>query len=436
MRLLRRARAVAIFALLGAACVCCDAAAAPRNSSSSNADRAALVDASARDAVGAVQRAGSSPADHAPTEAARNGVFNLCQSFLKADGAVSTADSAQLRAYDARPPALKMVSPPRDAGVSSAAARELLAATEDERELLSDQRPLLGCFPGLLGVISPVAPLGSSASPLDSLAGTAASALLGRGIDYHGGAVMAAQGPTPVHLIWYGDWSNGAAPAATLLPFLVEHAYTASPNFMAINELYYSGAGASRVYVNGSLALAAQLTFRDYPYGRTLSDEDVQSLVGDAMMRGLGVDASALYVVLTGADIALSSGLCSQYCGWHTTATLMNATIRFGVVGDSGRCPSSCATVTYATAPNGDVTADAMASILMHEVVEMLTDPDLDAWYDIQGLENADKCSWRYGALRTRLDGAVSNLQVGGRDFLIQQNWVPSAGGYCSMAAP
>ena len=40
-----------------------------------------------------------------------------------------------------------------------------------------------------------------------------------------------------------------------------------------------------------------------------------------------------------------------------------------------------------------DPAADAMASVLAHELEESTSDPDLNAWYDSKRNENADKCA-------------------------------------------
>jgi hypothetical protein len=42
-----------------------------------------------------------------------------------------------------------------------------------------------------------------------------------------------------------------------------------------------------------------------------------------------------------------------------------------------------------------------MASIIAHELEEAATDPDLNAWYDRRGMENADKCAWTFGSTST-----------------------------------
>ena len=63
-----------------------------------------------------------------------------------------------------------------------------------------------------------------------------------------------------------------------------------------------------------------------------------------------------------------------------------------------------------------------MASIVAHELVEAATDPDLNAWYDSRGYENADKCAWNYGQASKIANGSFANLTLGGRQYLIQQN--------------
>jgi hypothetical protein len=100
-------------------------------------------------------------------------------------------------------------------------------------------------------------------------------------------------------------------------------------------------------------------------------------------------------------------------------------------VGNPDRCPSACSNGT--PPPNGNVGADGMASIISHELEEAVTDPDLNAWYDNRGAENADKCAWTFGTTYTS-GGGTANVRLGSRDFLIQRNWVNASGGYCSMS--
>jgi hypothetical protein len=139
-----------------------------------------------------------------------------------------------------------------------------------------------------------------------------------------------------------------------------------------------------------------------------------------------------VYFVLTSAEVTASSGFCTQYCGWHTRFTLNGRVIKYSFVGNPDRCPSACSMQT--TSPNGNAGADGMASIIAHELEESVTDPELNAWYDRRGYENADKCAWTFGSTSTAPNGSLYNMSMGGRNWLIQQNWVNAAGGYCAKA--
>ena len=135
--------------------------------------------------------------------------------------------------------------------------------------------------------------------------------------------------------------------------------------------------------------------------------------------------------MLTSADVNETSGFCTAYCGWHTYGTIAGSNIKYAFVGDAGRCPYACS--WQSTSPNGNVGADAMASIIAHELSESVTDPNLNAWYDSRGAENADKCAWTWGKTSTASNGSLYNLVVNGYQYLIQQNWVNAGGGYCAM---
>ena len=75
-----------------------------------------------------------------------------------------------------------------------------------------------------------------------------------------------------------------------------------------------------------------------------------------------------------------------------------------------------------------------MASIIAHELEEAHTDPDLNAWYDNRGYENADKCAWTFGTTSTASNGSKYNMTLGTRQYLIQQNWVNAGSGSCAKS--
>src|SRR5207237_6355317 len=147
-------------------------------------------------------------------------------------------------------------------------------------------------------------------------------------------------------------------------------------------------------HVSDLVSLAGSTT-DSYSQGIALSDAGVEAVVASAISSGrLPKNTNAVYFVLTSADVNETSGFCTQYCGWHTHGTIGGSDIKYSFVGNPDRCPASCAAQTVS--PNGNAGADGMASIVAHEAQEATTDPDLNAWYDRRGAENADKCDWTW----------------------------------------
>jgi hypothetical protein len=258
-------------------------------------------------------------------------------------------------------------------------------------------------------------------------AGKAARAKAGsNGITYHGGPVIL--GTTHIYYIWYGNW--GSNTANTILTNLAQN-IGGSPYFN-INTTYYNG---SNVHVSNSVSYGGSTNTGTSVYGTSLTDAEVQSIVRDAVVSGaLPYDTNAVYFVLTSADVTASSGFCTQYCGWHTYGTINGFNIKYSFVGNPDRCPSACEAQTKG--PNGNAGADGMASIIAHELEEAVSDPNLNAWYDSRGAENADKCAWTFGTTFTTSNGALANMTMGGRNWLIQRNWVNASGGFCAKSYP
>lgn len=275
-------------------------------------------------------------------------------------------------------------------------------------------------------------PTGKGYGELDDSPGAAARAKTAgartgsNGISYRGGPVMTSPGGTNVYYIWYGNWGTNTAPAILndLATGLSGSAY------FNINTTYYDAANKK---VANAVNLLGSTT--DNSLGTALSDANIQTIVSNAITSGrLPSDSNAVYFVLTSADVNATSGFCTQYCGWHTKGSIAGKTIKYSFVGNPDRCPSACSAQT-SSSPNGNPGADGMASIIAHELEEAVTDPELNAWYDNRGYENADKCAWKFGTTYTS-NGALANMKLGARDYLIQQNWVNAAGGYCALSYP
>ena len=246
------------------------------------------------------------------------------------------------------------------------------------------------------------------------------------GINYHGGPVIL--GTTNVYYIWYGDWSKDAA-AQPILTDLANN-IGGSPYFN-INTSYFNGANQA---ISNSVHFAGSTT-DNYSQTQVLTDATVQSVVQSAITSGrLPKDTNGVYFVLTSPDVHEATGFGFRYCGWHTNGTIAGSDIKYSFVGDPATYwMNTCA--DQSTGPNGGGGGDAMASVVAHELEEAVTDPDLNAWYsDSNGDENADKCAWTFDPTYRAANGALANMKLGTRDYLIQRNWVNASGGYCALS--
>lgn len=246
----------------------------------------------------------------------------------------------------------------------------------------------------------------------------------GAGIDYHCGPLMTSV--TNVYYIWYGDWTDNTAPDI-LTDFA--NSFGGSP-YYNINTTYHDGDGnpvQNAVSYGGS-------TNDSYSRGENLSDTDIRNITLDAINLGtLPRDPDGIYFVLTSADVNTTSGFCNRYCGWHTATFNGGDWIKYSFVGNPDRCPWSC-TPNPEVSPNDNVGADGMANTIAHELEETTSDPQLNAWYDNRGQENADQCVWTFGDEYRTDNGARANMNLGGRDFMIQLNWVNAGNGYCATS--
>jgi hypothetical protein len=256
-------------------------------------------------------------------------------------------------------------------------------------------------------------------------ASTAKAGTTSNGIFYHGGPLIL--GTTNVYVIWYGNWPSTSTTPTIIGDFL--NNLGGSP-YYNINTTYYNG---SNVKVSNSLSFKSSTT-DNYSQGSSFGDQGVFNIVSSAITSGrLPSDTNAVYMVLTSSDVNETSGFLTQYCGWHTHGTVSGQDIKYSFVGDPARNYSACSGQT-ASSPNNNLSADAMVSVIAHEIEEAVTDPDLNAWYDRRGYENADKCAWTWGSTSTASNGSMYNMTLGTRQYLIQQNWVNAGGGACAKS--
>lgn len=256
----------------------------------------------------------------------------------------------------------------------------------------------------------------------------------GNGINYHNGPVLKAN-PVPIYVIWYGNWVNGAKPSdsqltvTTIQTFLSSSALGGS-SYEAINTTY----GDTTGNVSGHLNFT-QAVNDNYSAGTKFGDRSLPGIVSLGMSHGLPNDPNGVYVILTSSDVSETSGFCRTYCGFHTHATINGSDIKYAYIGNVDKCPNGCE--IQATGPNSPAPGvggiDGIANVLTHETEEAITDPDLNAWFDASGNEDADKCNFKFGPTQTAPNGSKFNQTFGGLNWMIQMEWENSRGGGCDQ---
>ena len=147
------------------------------------------------------------------------------------------------------------------------------------------------------------------------------------------------------------------------------------------------------------------------------------------------VDTNGLYFLFTSSNIAVNGfNAAGGFCGYHGYSGKDPAVFKYAFIGDpSVNIGAGCAAQT--TSPHDNAGADAMANVTAHELVEAVSDPMLNAWYDSRNNENGDKCNFVFGTTSPESNASQSNVSIGGTRYLIQENWSPLSSG-CFQSAP
>ena len=261
----------------------------------------------------------------------------------------------------------------------------------------------------------------------------------GTGIYYHGGPVLLAA--TNVVAVYWSNstiYNGGPTPGTTgsgsqdgsLVGYFLRN--LGGSSYFNINSTYTDGAGnhiANVVNYNGYWA-----NNTNAPTGsQSVSDAAMISMLQSGFSSGaLTYDPSTLYAIFTSGTVNLGGGFGTQYCAYHTHGTVTfggaSHTVLYAAMPYDQAYPGVCTEGT--AAPNGDAGADSEVNTLAHEIEETTTDELANAWWDRQGYENADKCAWTWGTTYNNGTG-VANIQIGTKDFLVQQNWINAGSGGC-----
>ncbi|CAF3690689.1 unnamed protein product [Rotaria sp. Silwood1] len=134
-----------------------------------------------------------------------------------------------------------------------------------------------------------------------------------------------------------------------------------------------------------------------YSLGKILSGPNISDLIYRRILSGqLPSDPNGIYLMLSSADVkeSFSSSLsfCKEYCGYHNKFSAGTKTYIYGFIGHPKQCPNLCLPRNRNVSPNGDPGVDAMLNAAVHEIMEAMSNPLMNSWYDAttERCENAD----------------------------------------------
>jgi hypothetical protein len=221
---------------------------------------------------------------------------------------------------------------------------------------------------------------------------------------YHGGPVM--HGTFVEAILWGTSWSDSAFVADKVTGLSAFYSGIGGSDYGDTNTEYSDAAGP----VSSGVTFGGIVT----DLSASVSNGSRTSPILAEVCAAIGTNAvpNGFYPVYVDAPRGHS-----RFCAWHSAGTCPNGTtvqfaFFYNLDGDPGCDPQD------ASGLHSQGMA-ALANVSGHETSEMLTDPRLNAWYDANGQENADKCAWSFGTLLL----SFSNRSA----WKIQGNWSNAA---------
>ena len=231
-----------------------------------------------------------------------------------------------------------------------------------------------------------------------------------------------------VYVIWYGNWDANSCSArrgTSSTPSIINDflGSLGESDWNKINTTYYQQINGRKTFVQPTGEVEG-CTVDSGSQGLSLDGEtgaQVSDVVEQALStKKLKTDPNGVYFVLTASNVNVADFM-TLLCAYHWVYDNAQATIKYAFIGDASTNLASCAPQTT-NSPNGNPAADAMVSVIAHEFVEAVSDPEGLSWFDQVGFENADKCAWTYGKASKTANGSFANMTLGDRQFLVQQN--------------
>jgi hypothetical protein len=222
-------------------------------------------------------------------------------------------------------------------------------------------------------------------------------------LTWHNGPVMHSTSVVPV--FWGSRWNNSSFVGDKVTGLDYVYSHVGGSGYAHTNSEYYDGSGNVNTT---SISKASDRT--DLSATPSGAPSTSQVLAEVARVTNNNPVANAYYPVYSDQPRGNAG-----YCAWHSTGTISGIRVQFGFFfnldGDPGCDPQAPSSLGHSQG------LSALANVTGHELSEVLTDPQLNAWYDQRGAENSDKCAWTFSGFVT----------IGAQSWKIQGNWSNAA---------
>lgn len=211
---------------------------------------------------------------------------------------------------------------------------------------------------------------------------------------YHsGGRVIGGTQAAVVLIFWGPSFANVASPdyqyAQTLIAF--RNMFGTTPEYNTITQ-YYQILGGWRADIQlSNLGAGAADWFDTSTPPTNVTDTSVRSKV-QSYLTTHKTNPNAVYEVFIPSTSYSSDGSSTscggpnpQYCAYHSYYGSGATAVKYSIQ-PYPSC-SGCKVPGWSDVQNQE-------HFVVHETREAVTDPLLDAWYDVTGFEADDKCAW------------------------------------------
>jgi len=216
--------------------------------------------------------------------------------------------------------------------------------------------------------------------------------LFGFNLTYHsrGPVILSAK---VVFIFWGPSFQNPSSPdyqyAQTLIAF--RNQFGTTPEFNVITQ-YYQNLGSGNQFIQlTNLGSGTPDWFDTSTPPTNVTDAIVQGEV-NAYLASHSFNASTVYEVVIPSTSYSSDGSSTScggpnlaYCAYHGYFTSGSNAVKYSI--EPYPSCSGCQVSGWTAVQNQE-------HFVCHETREAVTDPQLNAWYDIQGNEADDKCAW------------------------------------------